>query len=116
MKFISYSHNGEHKFGILDNDLITDLTGKISGANSLKDLILKKGISEAKKYARQCLKLKKTYGGAYFELGVAELNLCNKSSSLKALKKAAKYDRRYRSEVKRIIKKMDAIMNHCENN
>ena len=28
MKFISYSHNGEHKFGILDNDLIKDLTGK----------------------------------------------------------------------------------------
>ena len=42
MKFISYSHNGEHKFGILNNDLITDLTGKISGATSLKDLILKK--------------------------------------------------------------------------
>ena len=44
MKFISYSHNDEHKFGILDNDLITDLTGKISGATSLKDLILKKQI------------------------------------------------------------------------
>ena len=42
MKFISYSHNDEHKFGILENDLITDLTGKISGATSLKDLILKK--------------------------------------------------------------------------
>ena len=51
MKFISYSHNGEHKFGILDSDLITDLTGKISGATSLKELIFKKGISEAKKYA-----------------------------------------------------------------
>ena len=51
MKFISYSHNGEHKFGILDNDLITYLTGKISGATSWKDLILKKGIAEAKKYA-----------------------------------------------------------------
>ena len=36
MKFISYLHNNEHKFGILDNDLITDLTGKISGATSLK--------------------------------------------------------------------------------
>ena len=45
MKFISYSHNDEHKFGILDNNLITDLTGKISGASTLKDLILKKGIS-----------------------------------------------------------------------
>ena len=50
MKFISYSHNDEHKFGILDNNLITDLTGKISGASTLKDLILKKGISEAIKY------------------------------------------------------------------
>lgn len=75
--------------------------------------LMNKNLVEAKKFARQCLKLKKTYGGAYFELGVAELNLCNRSSSLKALKKAAKYDRRYRSEVKRIIKKMDSIMNHC---
>ena len=49
MKFISYLHNDENKFGILDNDLITDLTGKISGATSLKELIFKKGISEAKK-------------------------------------------------------------------
>ncbi len=71
-------------------------------------------LSEAKKYARQCRQLKKTYGGAYFELGVAELNLCNKSSGIKALKLAAKYDRRYRSEVKRIIKKIEPFMNHCE--
>ena len=71
---------------------------------------MNKNLAEAKKYARQCLKLKKTYGGAYFELGVAELNLCNRSSSLKALKKAAKYDRRYRSEVKRIIKKIDSLI------
>ena len=68
-------------------------------------------LSESKKYARQCRQLKKTYGGAYFELGVAELNLCNKSSGIKALKQAAKYDRRYRSEVKRIIKKIDDIIN-----
>ena len=71
-------------------------------------------LSEAKKYARQCRQLKKTYGGAHFELGVAELNLCNKSSGIKALKQAAKYDRRYRSEVKRIIKKIEPFMNHCE--
>ena len=71
-------------------------------------------LSEAKKYARQCRQLKKTYGGAYFELGVAELNLCNKSSGIKALQLAAKYDRRYRSEVKRIIKKIEPFMNHCE--
>ena len=51
MKFISYKHNSESKFGIIDNNLITDLTGKISGADTLKDLISKNGISEAKAYA-----------------------------------------------------------------
>ncbi len=51
MKFISYKYNSELKFGILDNNLITDLTGKILGADTLKDLILKNGILEAKKYA-----------------------------------------------------------------
>ena len=75
---------------------------------------MNKNLTEAKKYSRQCRQLKKTYGGAYFELGVAELNLCNKSSGIKALKQAAKYDRRYRSEVKRIIKKIKPFMNHCE--
>ena len=51
MKFISYKHNSEPKFGIIDNNLITDLTGKISGADTLKDLISKNGISEAKTYS-----------------------------------------------------------------
>ena len=76
--------------------------------------LMNKNFTEGKKYAKQCLKLKNTHGGAYYELGVAELNLCNKSSSLKALKKAAKYDRKYRSAVRKIIKKIDSIMNHCE--
>ncbi len=71
-------------------------------------------LNEAKKYARQCRQLKKTYGGAYFELGVAELNLCNRATGIKSLQKAAKYDRRYRSEVKRIIKKIDTFTDHCE--
>ena len=71
-------------------------------------------LNEAKKYARQCRQIKKTYGGAYFELGVAELNLCNKATGIKSLQKAAKYDRRYRSEVKRIIKKIDSFTDHCE--
>ena len=39
MKFISFKHNKEAKFGILNNQLITDLTNKIKGANTLKDLI-----------------------------------------------------------------------------
>ena len=71
-------------------------------------------LSEAKKYARQCRNLKKTYGGAYYELGVAELNSCNQSSGLKALRQAAKYDRAYRSSVKTIIKNMESYTRHCE--
>ena len=51
MKFISYKLNSESKFGIIDNNLITDLTDKISESHTLKDLIFKKGISEAKKFA-----------------------------------------------------------------
>ena len=39
MKFISFLLNKEAKFGIINNETITDLTGKISGANSLKALI-----------------------------------------------------------------------------
>ena len=37
---------------LIDNNLITDLTGKILGADTLKDLIFKNGISEAKKFAK----------------------------------------------------------------
>ena len=53
MKFISFALNKEEKFGIINNESITDLTGKISGADTLKALIEKQGISEAKKYANE---------------------------------------------------------------
>ena len=52
MKFISFSHNGQNKFGIINNNKITDLTGKVSNSNTLKDLISNKGIEEAKNYAK----------------------------------------------------------------
>ena len=50
MKFVSFKHNNVEKFGIIENNLITDLTGKISGASNLKELIKIKKIKEAKKY------------------------------------------------------------------
>ena len=50
MKFISYLMNDEHRYGIVNNGTITDLTNKIMKARTLKELILKKGISDAKKY------------------------------------------------------------------
>ena len=52
MKFLSFQINGIAKFGIFNNDTVTDLTGKIREANSLKELISKGGILEAKKYAK----------------------------------------------------------------
>ena len=48
MKFISFKHNDQNKFGIINNNKITDLTGKISNSNTLKDLIQNKGIEDAK--------------------------------------------------------------------
>ena len=51
MKFISFLHNKEAKFGVISNNIITDLTDKISGANTLKDLIANKSIQEAIKFA-----------------------------------------------------------------
>ena len=53
MKFISFLHNKQAKFGILNNEVITDITNKVSGANTLKDLIAKNKILEAKKYASE---------------------------------------------------------------
>ena len=52
MKFVSFKHNNVEKFGIIENNLITDLTGKIGGASNLKELIKIKKIKEAKEYAK----------------------------------------------------------------
>ena len=53
MKFVSFLLKGQAKFGISDDKNITDLTGKIKGANTLKELISNKGIQEAKEYAKK---------------------------------------------------------------
>ena len=53
MKFISFLHNNEAKFGVINNNIITDLTGKVSGANTLKDLIANKSIQEAINFANK---------------------------------------------------------------
>ena len=44
MKFLSFLLNGNAKFGVLKDNYITDLTGKVSGANTLKELISKESI------------------------------------------------------------------------
>ena len=51
MNFISFLKDGEEKFGISQDQKITDLTGKINGSNSLKELIFSNGLHEARRYA-----------------------------------------------------------------
>ena len=53
MKFVSFLLKGQVKFGISDGKNLTDLTGKIKDANTLKELISNKGIQEAKEYAKK---------------------------------------------------------------
>ena len=53
MKFVSFLLKGSPKFGVSDGKNITDLTNKISGSKTLKDLILNNGITDAKKYAKE---------------------------------------------------------------
>ena len=53
MKFVSFKLKGSPSFGIYNDKNITDLTGKILGCSSLKELISKNGISKAKKYAKE---------------------------------------------------------------
>ena len=53
MKFVSFLLKGQPKFGISDGKNITDLTGNINGANTLKELILNKGLKEAIQYAEK---------------------------------------------------------------
>ncbi|MBH90658.1 MAG: 5-carboxymethyl-2-hydroxymuconate isomerase [Candidatus Marinimicrobia bacterium] len=56
MKFLSFLHSGQPKFGIYDESKIIDLTGKIDGARSLKELIANNNISKAKNFASKSSK------------------------------------------------------------
>ena len=53
MKFVSFLLKGQAKFGISDGKNLTDLTGKIKDANTLKELISNNGIQEAKEYVKK---------------------------------------------------------------
>ena len=53
MKFVSFLLKGSPKFGVSDGKNITDLTNKISGSKTLKELISNNGITDAKKYAKE---------------------------------------------------------------
>ena len=53
----------------------------------------------AKKYSKDCIKIKRNYAPAYYELGIAEKGLGNRISSIDAFEKAAK-DSRWRKASK----------------
>ena len=53
MKFVSFLIKGQPKFGVSDGKNITDLTGKIKGAQTLKELIINNSINEAKEFSKK---------------------------------------------------------------
>ena len=64
--------------------------------------------SKAKESAKESLKIKRNYAGAFFELGFAELSMCNKVASIDAFKKAKK-DKTYRKSAKHYLDNMNQI-------
>ena len=63
---------------------------------------------KAKDAAKKSLKIKRNYAGAFFELGYAELYMCNKIASIDAFDKAKK-DKIYRKSAKHYLDNIDAL-------
>ena len=53
MKFVSFLLKDQPKFGVSDGKNITDLTGKIKGAQTLKELLIIESINEAKEFSKK---------------------------------------------------------------
>jgi len=64
--------------------------------------------SRAKESAKNALKIKKNYAGAYFELGYAELFMCNKVAAQDAFEKA-KRDKTYRKSAKHYLENLNQL-------
>ena len=69
---------------------------------------------KAKKSSKKSLKIKKNYAPAAFELGVSEINLCNKIAAKEAFS-IAKRDRNYRKAASSYLKQenFDYYTKHC---
>ena len=63
---------------------------------------------EAKLAAKKSLQIKRNYGAAFFELGLAEFNMCNKVASVDAFDKAKK-DKNYRQSAKYYLDNMEQL-------
>jgi len=69
---------------------------------------------KAKKYAKDSTKTKRKYAPALFELGFAEMSLCNKIAAKDAFNKA-KLDKRFRKIANDYIKNLDLYTKECNN-
>ena len=67
---------------------------------------------KAKSYAKASTKTKRKYAPALFELGYAEMSLCNKIAAKDAFNKA-KLDKRFRKVANDYIKNLDLYTKEC---
>jgi len=63
---------------------------------------------KAKNSAKKSLQIKRNYAGAFFELGYAELHMCNKVASIDAFEKAKK-DKTYRKSAKHYLDNINPL-------
>ena len=69
---------------------------------------------EAKKYAKEAISGNRKYAAALYELGYAEMNLCNKVAAKDAFNKS-KSDRNFRKEATAMLKQLDQrISENCD--
>jgi len=73
---------------------------------------IKKQYKNAKLSAKESLNIKRNYAPAFYELGLAEMNLCNIYAAKDALEKAKK-DRNFRREASAYLKNIDYYTKDC---
>ena len=67
---------------------------------------------DARASAKACLKIKRNYAAAMCELGIAEMNMCNRVAAEDAFTKAKK-DRNYRKFASDYLKNLDYYTRDC---
>ena len=72
----------------------------------------KEEYEKAKEYAKKSVRIKESYAPALYELGFAEMMLCNIVAAKYAFENA-KVDRNFRKEVDKILKAINYHTRHC---
>ena len=74
---------------------------------------LQKKYSEAKDIAKQAIYMKQNYAPAHYELGIAEMYLCNVIAAQDSFEKAKK-DRNFRQSSDSYLKNIDYYTKDCD--